>query len=70
MTRLPVRKRVTRSTPKPVPQTGMALHTADACTSCSGMRHSKAQRFGSRGNCFTSPSVGVEAVQTALSRDS
>ena len=29
MTRLTVRKRGTRSRPKPVPQTGMALHTAD-----------------------------------------
>ena len=29
MTKPPLRKRVTRSRPKPVPQTGMALHTAD-----------------------------------------
>jgi integrase/recombinase XerD len=29
MTRLPARKRVTRSRLKPVPQTGMTLHTAD-----------------------------------------
>jgi hypothetical protein len=29
MTRPPVRKRVTRSRPQPVPQTGMALHTVD-----------------------------------------